>query len=530
MRRTSETYEPFPRVRTVDALISFEVLAKTLNKRDITSSGSAARLGTPADTVNGAPELGAKYGTFERYGWPLDGSCSLFPDTDPAAEAGFWSLAVSGEDGSFSSPPALRFELPEDTATFGWTFHFDPKGGVRASRVRAVCFDASGSVIDEGEAAVDGFGAEGFETGSCGGWSFNRYVEGYRAVEFTFFGTNLPLRMLRLSEVDFGVTKRFTRDSITDARIRYGMAPDGSAFPAKKITFSFDNADGAFNVLSPTGVYQYWRNGQVLRARLKVGDEEIHMGTFSVTKAEIGANRLLAKVTAHDECYALANQRFYPGELAARPSVRLDEAVSRVLAGWDLTVDYGGLEAEPVSCAVRNTHDKRSMLRLLAQAARASVWIDRDGVVRIRRVVTAEAEDAVITADELYNWSGVSVAEEYTGAVLTVERELEKDEDGDPVEERYAAGISDDEGSATAVYANPCVAPGRGQPVADWLLTAANRRKKYAVKNRCDPALEIGDTVKIADAFCNDDRAVVTGLDIVYDGALYAVTEADREF
>ena len=42
MRRTSETYEPFPRVRTVDALISFEVLAKTLNKRDITSSGSAA--------------------------------------------------------------------------------------------------------------------------------------------------------------------------------------------------------------------------------------------------------------------------------------------------------------------------------------------------------------------------------------------------------------------------------------------------------------------------------------------------------
>ena len=61
MRRTSETYEPFPRVRTVDALISFEVLAKTLNKRDITASGSAARLGSPAGTVNGVPELGGKY-------------------------------------------------------------------------------------------------------------------------------------------------------------------------------------------------------------------------------------------------------------------------------------------------------------------------------------------------------------------------------------------------------------------------------------------------------------------------------------
>lgn len=520
---TSAAYAPFAQVRQVDALISFEVLAKTLNKKDIDVTAPSAWLGDGAVTINGIPELAAKYATLERYGWPLDGSCSVMPAS--GAETGFWSSAVSDDAGDFSSPLVFRYDLPSDTVTFGWTFHFDTPGEVRASRVRAVCYDANGDVMDEAEAVPDSFGVNG------SGWSFEHYVQNYRAVEFTFYGTNLPLRMLRLAEVDFGVSKHFNKDGIKSARIKYGMAPDGSAFPAKEIVFVFDNSNGEFNVLNPIGVYQYWRNGQVLTARIKVGDEIVPMGMFYVTKAEIGGNRLLAKVTAHDPCYQLANQKFYPMELAEASLVRLDQAVPRALIGTDLAVDYGGLDAEPVSVAVRDTHDKRVILRYLAQAARATCWIDRDNVLRFRRIVTAEEEVGSITADELYDWSGVSIAEEYTGVTLTVNRELESDpETGGDVTETYHSGVADDSGAAVASYENPCVAPGQGQAVADWLLVMANRRKKYAVKNRCDPAVEIGDTLVIADAFRNDDRAVVTGLDIEYDGGLSCVTEADREF
>jgi len=521
--QTSEAYAPFAQVRQVDCLISFEVLAKTLNKKNIVVTAPSAVLGNGAATINGIPELPAKYGTLERYGWPLDGSCSVMPSS--GSETGFWSSAVSDDAGDFSSPLVFRYDLPSDTDTFGWTFHFDTPGGVWASRVRVVCYDEDGEVIDEAEAVPDGPGEDGT------GWSFHHFVQGYRAVEFTFYGTNVPLRMLRLAEVDFGVSKHFNRNSIQKARIKYGMAPDGSAFPAKQIVFTFDNSDGGFNVLSPEGVYQYWRNGQVLTARIRVGDEIVPMGMFYVTKAEIGDNRLLAKVTAHDPCYQLANQKFYPSTLAEEETVRLDEAVPRALIGTDLEVDYGGLEAELVSVAVRDTHDKRTILRYLAQAARATCWIDRDNVLRIRRIETAEEEDGDITADELYGWSGVSIAEEYTGVTLTVHRELQEGgEGGEDPTETYTAGIADDSGSAVASYDNPCVAAVNGQTVADWLLVMANRRKKYAVKNRCDPAVEIGDTLVIADAFRNDDRAVVTGLDIEYDGGLSCVTEADREF
>lgn len=737
MIQTSADYAPFAQVRQVDCLISFEVLAKTLNKKAIAVTASPARVGSGPLTINGIPELAAKYGTLERYGWPLDGSCDLLPSS--GAETGFWSSAVSDDAGDFSSPVTFRYELPSDTATFGWTFHFDAPAMITASLVRAVCYDAGGAVIDTAEGYVEGtvdpprptvtVGIEPVQAGSgdpspdnvrpisgwtganihvsptsdpadgrtysvefpteagtvyggtldvtsgvltvswemrmassinwgtvtnaghrfyytvnsyiksapyrnmlmcsaykpvvsaylnpppdktitnaymrgnninvrddsiatledwrayvaandfqilwgiapvtypltpveisrildtdnvwadCGpvldirsvpgnrpqivksgsAWSFNHFVQNYRAVEFTFYGTNLPRRMLRLAEIDFGVSKHFNRDSIKNARIKYGMAPDSSAFPAKEIVFTFDNSDGEFNVLSPIGVYQYWRNGQVLTARIKVGDEIVPMGLFYVTKAEIGENRLLAKVTAHDPCYQLANQKFYPMELAAAETVRLDQAVPRALIGSDLAVDYGGLGAEPVSVAVRDTHDKRVILRYLAQAVRAALWIDRDNVLRFRRISTAE-EDGSITADELYGWSGVSISEEYTGVTLTVNRELQKDADGNDVTETYRSGVLDSEGTHTATYENPCVAAASGQAVADWLLVTANRRKKYAVKNRCDPAVEIGDTLVIADAFHNDDRAVVTGLDIEFDGGLSCVTEADREF
>ena len=367
-----------------------------------------------------------------------------------------------------------------------------------------------------------------------GGWSIQRFAQDYCAVEFTFYGTNEPLRMLRLVEIDFGISRRFSADSVTDMRIVYGTSIDASAFPAKELTFTFDNSRGEFNILSPAGVYQYWKNGQVLRAKVKIGDELVNMGMFTESTAEIGKNRLLVKVRAHDQCYHMDRQKYYPdAAMKAASSVTLKTAVEDVLAGYDLKINYNGLENELVSCQVNENHPKRAMIRYLAMAARCSVWIDRENTLQFKRFTAPTPDDAVseITADELYDWSGVSISEEFSGCVLTVERELEEVDPGVEgtsvgVTYTYTSGESEDTGTNTASYENPCIAPGKEQDVCDWLLTAANWRKKYSVKNRCDPAVEIGDALVIEDAFHNDDAAIVTGLDVTFDGVLSAVTEA----
>ena len=513
MIQTGEGYNPFPTVRSPDALISFEVIPKAMIKENITAQTAAsARMGNVARTLNGEAELSGKYGTLERFGWRLDGTYSLIPSS--GKETGFWSTAVSGSDGAFGTPLVFRYEWDDPIDTFGWTLHFDAPGGVWASRVLAVAYDSEDNEVVRAEGVPDENAATPY------GWSIQQFAADYCAVEFTFYGTNEPLRMLRLVEVDFGVSRRFSADSVTDMRIVYGTAIDASAFPAKELTFTFDNSDGEFNILSPAGVYQYWRNGQVLRAKVKIGDEVVNMGMFTESTAEIGKNRLLVKVRAHDQCYHLARQKYYPdASMTQYPSVTLKTAVEDVLAGYDLKVNYNGLEDELVSCQVNENHPKRTMLRYLAQAARCSVWIDRENTVQFKRFVQP-------TADELYDWSGVSISEEFTGCVLTVERELEETEYGQGTSYTYTSGEGEDTGTNTASYENPCIAPGKEQDVCDWLLAAANWRKKYAVKNRCDPAVEIGDALVIEDAFHNDDAAIVTGLDVTFDGVLSAVTEA----
>ena len=54
MITTSPTYNPFPTVRSPGAAVSFEVIAKALNKNDITPSASeTAKAGSPAETIDG---------------------------------------------------------------------------------------------------------------------------------------------------------------------------------------------------------------------------------------------------------------------------------------------------------------------------------------------------------------------------------------------------------------------------------------------------------------------------------------------
>lgn len=526
MIQTSAEYRPFSQVREVDGLVSFEVIPKALVKTSITAAAPTARVGAIKNALNGEPELRKKYATVETEGWHLDGSCYIMPES--GAEIGYWTQAVSGNDGAFSTAQVVTMTIPSPIESFGWTFHFDKPGGIWPSRIKAEWFDANNASLGVIEGYPDGAGAADEDNG----WSLVQYANGYSKVVFTFYGTNEPRRMLRIAEIDFGISRHFSRDSITSLRLEYGLTPDSSAFPSKELTFVFDNSKGEFNVLSPAGVYQYWRNGQILTARMRVNGETVNMGVFRESETEIGANRLLVKVRAHDECYRLSRQKYYPGEMAQQASVTLQAAVTHVIRGYDMPVDYGGLENEPVCLIVSENHAKRTILRYLAQAARASVWIDRDGVLRFRRIVNPTEVDvsAQITADELYNWQGVSIASEVVGCILTVAREYGEGHDPETETETYTAGMPDDAGADTISVDNPCVAASQGSLVAAWLLSAANWRKKYEVKNRCDPAVEIGDAVLIEDAFHNDDPAIVTGLDINYNGGLYAVTKAARSF
>lgn len=513
MRNVSENYNPFPTIRSADVSLDFTVISTHVKKSEMSiSTDTSPIIGQISDAINDIANISYKYATLERNGWALDGTFYIIPES--GAETGVWFSGVSDSDGTLASPITVSVVLPKIITSLGWTFSFDLPTHIYGITVRAVSYNNEGEIIDDYTGTVVD------DTVAGNGWRLAHIVSKYKRVDFTFYDTNEPYRYLRLSEIYFGVFRTFNKSTIGNIQITQDIVLDGSALPAKKLVFEFDNSDKGFNVLNPVEVYQYWRSGQGIDAFIKIGDEYVNIGTYFVSRAEIGKNYLTAKVTAYDEVRRLGSDTVNPGSLAELTSVTLREAAEKVLEGYDdLAVNYNGLENEPVSMQISNQHERRTVLHWIAQAARATVWIDRDQTVQFWRPSVKEIHDAELTADEMYNWHGAEISENVDGIVLTVLRELTLDN------ETYESGKTTS-GNTILYYDNPCIAAEQGNDVADWLLQIANWAKHYSVKNRCDPAVELADTLKIQDIFGNDNNAVVTGLDVTYDGTLSAITKA----
>lgn len=509
MKRVSEDYNPFPRVREVDCRISFGVMDQ--NAKNSTVSGNDAGFLPRYDqTTDGAVEIGGKWASLERNFWALDGSFDIAPDNLTAVQTGWWSSLISGADGTFAAAPAIRYDFGTAISTLGWTLRFDGKSNQYPASVRVDMFAEDGSVTETltftGDSPVQ---------------VYRHYAGDYYGVQFTFLGTSEPYRRIRLVETDFGITQHYDRNTLGSAELIYGVTLDGSALPSRELVFTFDNADKTYNLLNPDGVYQYLQDGQIITAQLVIGGEAVDMGSFYFTSADVSKSAILPTITAHDRAYALDGREFDNGR---DEETTLQAAVTEVLEDYNIPLSFGdGVGSRPVHMSISVNTKVREAVRMLAQAARCSVYFDRDSVLNFVDLTLKAVPDGYITANELYDYSGVGISGKIDGVRLTVKDDFRLGKDGTPGRQvMYHTGS----GEQIKGYANPCVADSEGQAVCDWLFAVCNMRKQYKVKNRCDPAVEIGDTLNIADAYGNQENAIVTGLDITFGQSLSAQTEA----
>lgn len=512
MRNTSAAYNPFPIIRDVDCLISFGVIDTNADKETVViDTSDPGVFSNIRAAVNDIREPSGCWTSLETDIWRLDGTFDILPEDVSAVESGWWSSSVSGVDCTFAENPVIRFTFAESVSTLGWTLYFDPLSGQYARKLRITAYDASGNEVDTGI----------YENDSPL-FSVQHYAGGYYSVEFEFMETSEPFRRVRLIEADFGITKDYDRNSLGEVSITYGADILSRSLPTRELIFTFDNSDKQYNLLNPDGVYQHLQEGQKISAKISIGGNAVDMGEFVFTSADVTKSGIVPQIIAHDALYVLDKSIFSGGTGA---EMTLSEAISAVLGNYELDRVFDGSSASVrVTLSPPKETSVRECIRMLAQAAMCAVYIDRDGVLRFTQLSPASSHVGAITADELYNYSGVSISEPVDGVKLTVSNDYNLDADGKPISTDYTAG-SLSVGSVVQSFSNPCVAASGGAACAAWLLRGLKMRKQYAVENRCDPAVEIGDTVQIDDIFANRENAVVTGIEIRYSGGLSAVTK-----
>lgn len=413
--------------------------------------------------------------------------------------AGWTSGETSGEGGAFSSPPYIYVTFPEDISSIGTTVKFR---GSYATSIRITALAADGvTYINRGTFSNSSKTA-----------AMSLTANGYRYLKIEFLSMSAASVPVILEDVIFGLLKVYDKDSIQTATIINKAGFGGANLPSQQLTLVVDNSERDYDILNPKGIYKYLEDGQPIEVECLINDEAVFMGTYYFQTASTPDSSMLATIKAGDKILALAGEKFTAG----RDEVStLGAMVDEVLTGTGITATYeSGLESAAVSAAIPETTNKREALRLLAQAAGCSCWVNRDGVLYFGRLELEYPGGRVFTHDDLYNLGGFSVDERVDVVDLTVENKFSEEQTV------YTYG----EGRNVKSVSNPCVVDGAA--VAQWLHECYQRRRKYKMANRGDPALEIGDTVMVYDPYMQDFYVTITGITLKYSkGGLSATTE-----
>jgi hypothetical protein len=303
VRIQSESYAPYSVVRRVG--IRAEIAIVDADAKPNASASSAFTLppSSPAETVDGNTANPQTFATLERNAWVLDGNCALMDST--ASGLGWWSSPVSGDDGTFEGECSIVYDIAVDAKTIGLVFTFMDgyQPAVGGMRIRA--YDSGGAVV------ADVVNTEHTAVQTV------VFSAIYRRLQIDFTKTALPGRRIRFLEIDFGMTQRYDEDHIADCEIRYKVDFAAASLPYGECSLTLDNSDRRWNLLNPSGIYQYLEEGQKISVWLPVNGEDVFMGAFSFRSVEARDGALTAKMTTADVIASLDDTAYNGGRCAA---------------------------------------------------------------------------------------------------------------------------------------------------------------------------------------------------------------------
>lgn len=501
MVNTSATYNPYSDTRRVQLEFNFGVIAPDAADLAEPSSSAQPAVSEIAQTIDGVETMSGKYTSLEMNMWILDGSMELYPGD----QVGWQGNEISGDTKEYASTPWLEFEFSQPQDSYGFTLIFDEtQPDNYPAEVMTTVYDADGVQLGTATTQPDGFTH-----------IVNLAVQNYSRVRFTFGKSNIPHRRTRVGSVRFGINYRYDPDSISTASVRQSISPWAETLASAEIDVTVDNHDQLYNMVNPNGLYAFLQDGQYMEWSIIIDGEEIDMGRMYFTTAESEDGGLTASITFNDRVLAMDNVQYTGSETG---TWTLKEAVNAILtaSGTGITATFDGtLGSTIIGRAIANGTSAREALRLCAQAAMCTCYMDRANNLHFFTPSVAETADDTWTRDVQHEDAQIKVGQLYNVVELTV---------NDTVYTAKNVG----EGDFERIYevANPLA--NDGNAVAQWILGWVQRRVSYEVTTRGNPALDLLDTVQINDVYGVNGNAVLTQLNYSYDGGLECDAAAIR--
>jgi hypothetical protein len=424
-------------------------------------------------------------------------------------------INIAGYSRSVQAPVTLTVEFNGVHSSAGITVTFDSVLGEFAIDYDVEAYDFNGglitkvSIVNNTEIIHQALGQ----------------LYGYKKLVITVKKWSKPYRRARILEVDFGIVKIYTDNNLIRLNLVEDLDLTSGQIPSAEFRFEVDNADRAFNILNPTGFYKYLQERQSIYASVGIEHDDgsvnfIPLGEYFLAEWTSNEGALTATFTARTILDIMAS---YPYENLTAREINLKQLAEEVFAICKVTsyeID-SSLESVMTNGLVKRT-DCKTVLQMIAIAGCSNIITTRTGVIKLVKADTiGEAQDS-ITFDNVYNEPQIQLEKIVKTAEVTYWEDLERSS----IVSEVVMGIN--EGETLSLTENTLINTAtRALMVANWLLYQRNnRRAKYSINFRGNPTHELADVVEIENSYGTDKKALITKLDMSYEGYFNAKVEA----
>ncbi|MBR4266491.1 MAG: hypothetical protein IKQ46_10605 [Bacteroidales bacterium] len=257
--------------------------------------------------------------------------------------------------------------------------------------------------------------------------------------------------------------------------------------------------------------FNYLAKDYPLSINFVINGEKVFMGNkyyFETVKTRNGG--LTAEITAHDFICQLDDQRYTHG---SNTTINIRDFINDIFSGTGININYDFVGSPTINRTVPKNDTKRNALQLGSQATCHTCWLTRNDVFKVTNLDVGTTIRDTFNSSNLYSMDILNLSDYITQVRLEVNNEY-LEEQRDPT--IYTSGS----GGHYREITNDCVNSSLGQSVADWLLAQKKRRLFFEMECRGNPALEIGDTIRITDKNGTSYLAVIYEQKFEYDGGL----------
>lgn len=519
MQNVSNEYKQaiYAPIRQTKGRVTFDISDVTArgDVNDISVTQQAI-ISNKQQLINQKREQSINLATWEPNRFKLDGSFSFADDDmENNGELGFVSEILCNEQGAYPLNPTLIFTFNEPHSSMGITITFDPINDEYATEFMINAYDSFNNLILTEHVEDNDL----FQVATIGQFFL------YEKVEIIIKKWNKPYRRCRVVEVDFGIVKVYTDNHLIKMDLVEDMDIITKTLPAGEFKFTVENSKKDFNILNPDGFHKFLQERQLVTPEVGVvigtSTEYIRLGKFYLMDWISDEGTLTSTFTARNIIDIIASYDYE--NLVPKSNYSLYQMAVDIFNICGVT----NYEIDPALQNISTNglvkkNNCRNILQLIAIAGMCNVYVTREDNLIIKQSPLALGDPVdIIDMDNMYKEPKIELDKIVKSVSVTYYTDLETK--GNYVEENTDIK----EGDNLKVNSNTLINTlEQATNVANWILKQKKYRAKYTANWRGNPAHELNDVVIIEDAYNQNNKSIITKIELTYQGYLEGKTEA----